>query len=1549
MATLVSGTVQGVDLANFDLITLASGAATTQTDSIYRLTEQDTYNEFLGANFTYTGDELTGGTISTFIVFDDNKETFRITGLALDVTKIDEFLSSDDAQGFLAEVFAGNDAQTGTGLNDHLIGYAGDDTLLGGLKDDVLDGGADNDILDGDEGNDTLLGGAGKDLLIGDPGNDTLLGEDGNDTLFAGTGDDSMDGGAGGDTYEVDSLKDVAKDSGADAEADTVESSVAWTLDDTIENLLLTGTKNINGTGNASDNVLGGNTNNNTLDGLAGADIMRGGGGNDLYIVDDKGDVVDETVLGSGGIDGVRSSATEFTLGANVEALTLVGGNGNINGTGNGIANVITVDESKDKSGNNLISGLGGHDSLGGGTGADTLDGGDGRDTMVGGLGNDLYIVDNILDRVVEQAEDDSVNTVKSSVSYTLGDFLDNLELLGNFDLSGTGNNATNHILGNAGNNVLSGNVEYVPGNDDDADTLEGGEGDDTYIIWFANDKVIETGVGDYDIVKSVASFTLGANIEELVLFRTDIDPVDGTGNELDNKITGSQQGNKLSGVGGNDSINGGIMDGADTIDGGVGDDTMDGAAGDDVYFVDSLKDVVIDSSGVDEVRVSGTDLGLVKLYTNIEHYNFSKFSAGPIAFTGTTAANRIVGTTANDTLNGGAGNDTLNGGTGIDDLNGAAGNDTYVMDVDLDQINDTGNDAGDTVQTSTLQIDLRLTDFNKSVENAILTGVNHLNAIGTDAKNILIGNSGDNLLWGGLGNDTLIGGAGADNLDGDPSDGSVNGGADSMAGGTGSDSYEVDSTGDKIFEAADAGIEDIVTSTISYVLGANVENLILDGGDLDKAALNGKGNDLDNVIIGTNGNNLIDGWYGADVMQGLDGDDTYVVLGKVGELADQVLEEEGEGTDLVQAWTNIELLYDNVENVLMMGIADLEAVGNKLNNVLTGNKGANKLDGALGDDTMIGAAGDDIYTMDSLNDKIEEKSGGGGDEIIFALDTEDKSILNLRTNIEHYNFSKYDGELEIVFTGDKVANRITGSSKADTLAGDAGNDTLDGSFGTDSLTGGAGNDSYVIDNVGDDFSEKDANGKDTGGKDTIVSFFTEYTLGDPSNNIENLTIGGFSNSNGTGNVAANVLTGNGSKNALLGLDGNDTIIGNSGDDTLDGGLGNDSLVGGKDSDTYRIDSKGDRIVESIFAEGLNDTVVVGNFSYVLARGLENLVLTGSANLNGTGNVDSNQLTGNDGDNKLDGVANNLGADFLAGGKGNDTYYVHVLKGMTFIGDLVTEELDEGIDTVIVDAKLGSLNSYSLDGNVENLTLTGTLGSDGKGNSLDNLIIGNSGANVLEGNSGNDTLNGGAGVDTLKGGLGDDTYIIDSTKDVIQDLGGPNDIDIVQTSISIDLNLVFADMEGVRLTGGGALSATGDVGDNLLVGNTGGNKLTGNGGDDTIQGGGGNDTLDGGDGDDRFLYTSKLDGKDVINGFDGDATGGQDVLDLDALFDSLAVDTDLRDDRTVLTDKGSSVEVRVDVDGNVANGAEFLVATLNKANVADLITVGEDVLVGTST
>jgi Ca2+-binding RTX toxin-like protein len=171
---------------------------------------------------------------------------------------------------------------------------------------------------------------------------------------------------------------------------------------------------------------------------------------------------------------------------------------------------------------------------------------------------------------------------------------------------------------------------------------------------------------------------------------------------------------------------------------------------------------------------------------------------------------------------------------------------------------------------------------------------------------------------------------------------------------------------------------------------------------------------------------------------------------------------------------------------------------------------------------------------------------------------------------------------------------------------------------------------------------------------------------------------------------------------------------------------------------------------------------------------------------------------------------------------------------------------------------------------------------------------GNALSNVLTGNAGNNFLNGGAGADTMAGGLGDDTYSVDSVADVVTEAADAG-TDTVRSWIGYALG---DNLENLTLVGSANINATGNALSNVLTGNAGANKLNGSDGDDTITGGAGNDTIEGGsgndqidvsDGNDTMRYTSAFDGTDVINGFDGNASGGQDVLDLDALFDSLGI------------------------------------------------------------
>ncbi|HYE45024.1 MAG TPA: hypothetical protein VEA44_04540, partial [Caulobacter sp.] len=177
---------------------------------------------------------------------------------------------------------AGADDLTGAGGADTADGGASDDVIRGLGGDDTLNGGDNNDALHGGDNNDILSGDAGNDLIYGDAGGDDLAGGLGHDLLDGGAGADDMAGGAGDDTYVVDDASDTTTEAGGEGSDRVVASVTINPLGANIEYLTLTGVGDINGTGNALNNILDGNSGANTLSGGDGNDLIKGGDGNDV-------------------------------------------------------------------------------------------------------------------------------------------------------------------------------------------------------------------------------------------------------------------------------------------------------------------------------------------------------------------------------------------------------------------------------------------------------------------------------------------------------------------------------------------------------------------------------------------------------------------------------------------------------------------------------------------------------------------------------------------------------------------------------------------------------------------------------------------------------------------------------------------------------------------------------------------------------------------------------------------------------------------------------------------------------------------------------------------------------------------------------------------------------------------------------------------------------------------------------------------------------------------------------------------------------------------
>jgi trimeric autotransporter adhesin len=1261
-------------------------------------------------------------------------------------------------------------------------------------------------------------------------------------------------------------------------------------------------------TGLAGDDTLTGFAGDDLLDGGSDADAMAGGLGDDIYVVDDAGDVVTEAV--GEGADTVQSWIA-YALGANVENLTLAG-SAAIDGTGNELDNMLT-----------------------GNSGANVLTGGAGNDTYVIGAGD-----------TVMEALDEGMDTVVTDQSHALGANVENLTLTGSAAVDGTGNELDNVLTGNSAANVLT-----------------GGAGDDTYVIGTGDTVVEQTGEGT-DTVVTDQNYALGANLENLTL--TGNRSVNGTGNELDNVLTGNAAANVLIGGAGNDSYVVGLGDivvestgeGTDTIQ--AAQNYTLGANVENLTLLDTFPTL---STGLTSGTGGGAEVGPASSY-------FGTGNELDNVLIGNRASNVLDGQDGNDVLDGREGNDTLKGGAGADNyLFGLGYGRDRIEDQSLGGEIDTiqlapgllPNQIGVVQSGSDLvlrmpgsQDELTLANFfgptayaQKAVqfENGTVWDEAMLRTLGADpgpgitlidnssnSDGLFVGGSGNDVIQGDNGNDTLIGGAGNDILrevptgahplqtntfDGGPGDDFLVGGNDNdtfiFGRGYGHDSILVDAYNPS-FNFWDSSLAEADTIQLTGILRSDVEiEALPEQSSIRIRVLDS----ADQLTLR----------YGQPISNF-----TPVTL-RFEDGASQSLSFLGpfDPAPSSAVFSSVDYTLGNSEQNLVLVDTNSSVIpnprvgtGNALDNVILGNTADNILEGGAGNDVLNGGFARSVENILFIDSGSDALLGGEGDDVLVPFG-ESAFSFNFGVGADPNPFNTPD----------------------------------------DVLLGGPGNDTYVIQHAGQAVAELVDEGIDT------VRSTVSYALPDNFENLV-LASGfdeetGMPGLIGTGNSLDNVLIGGGGEDVLIGNAGQDTLHGGSGSQFYDYGLGtmvtqpvNDTLVGGAGNDAYlfnrgdgtdtiqdtALSGEGNRILFGIgiaqsdltFAtnqnmltitvndnggalrlEGFDPTGVNGSlvaqtlqFADGSTLNLADLFASSVNAIEGTDDDDIlvstagedivNALGGNDyvegrgGNDRLDGGAGddqlfgNSGNDVLLGGDGNDS-----LRG-EYAYDIGDAPGDDVLD--------GGLGNDSLFGNGGNDTLMGGEGNDG--------LSGEEGNDVLEGGLGDDILTGGTGADIIRGGDGNDWLLVDG-EDTVVDGGAGYDTVSVQgaTGAALDLATLEQVFGGVgddvfiasmpdqlvnRYVEGGAGndSIAGGAGGEQLFGRAGNDTLAGGAGNDTLAGeysydvgdGPGNDSLDGGDGSDQLIGGAGDDtllggaGDDALYGdYPSDPGSGNDILD----------------------------------------------------------------------
>jgi serralysin len=941
----------------------------------------------------------------------------------------------------------------------------------------------------------------------------------------------------------------------------------------------------------------------------------------------------------------------------------------------------------------------------------------------------------------------------------------------------------------------------------------------------------------------------------------------------------------------------------------------------------------VWDAGGIDTLDFSGYD---TRQLIDLRQGAFSNMGSliGNVSIALGAVIENAIGGAGDDIINGNSADNRITSGAGHNDVEGGLGTDTLVLAGPRSAYTITSDGrrgfiAGPEGTTRIENVEF-LAFSDMTIAAPPITGgldvagdMTDDRMDGTDFGDTLFGGGGDDLIHGLGGVDQLTGGRGDDLIDG----------------GTGNDLIYIDQGDDNI-----AGGEGVDVLSADLALGGMQIDLQLgtiSGGGMGVDRVSGiervTGSRFNDLIIGGDEDNYLEGQGGIDTLRGGGGDDELIASSALAGGGADVIKAANQANSTIASAISLDAAFDILErpdifNSYTNPHATVVATSHGGLEYYAFTVAANvtatfDIDGAAFDSTLriFDAAGVEL----SSNDDFRPTGDGGS-----ATD----SFLNFRfaTAGVYYvqvgQFAPAGGSgfgtappaaglsytLHVSVPGHAVQPTYNQGSE---LHGDAGNDLLRSSYGNDNMDGGSGLDTAVFAGVRTAYAVTIADGVTTvthsdGSVDTLRNV-ERLQFSDGIYNAAGRPFGGPIN----GTAAADELYGTAGNDVINGLDGADLIDGGAGNDAISAGLGNDTVHGGAGNDVISGDGGSDVLHGDdgddafLFAVGEPGGSTqafggAGTDTIILRGGGASIDLTTNGGSAGGVAISVNSIE----NIQFDGSVDAGGGNRLAyGSAGNNAIVaLGILAGVTFEG--------RGGDDLLIggggaDTLLGGDGSDNINGADGNDTIEGGAGAD--------HLLGGLGADWIYGGTGNDVISGDGGSDVLLGEDGDDAFLFavgepggstqaygGSGTDTVILRGGGASIDLTTSggsagAVAISVNSIEnVQFDGSVDSGGGARLAYGSAvanalvalgilapvtfegrgGDDLLVGGDGADSLSGGADNDIIKGNGGNDAIDGGSGTDLvelrglaadYVVTAEGGGYRVT-----DAVGGRDGSDL---------------------------------------------------------------------